>query len=112
MRNKIYRYTVVKDGVVCINKRSHELPSLRSTCHQIKCEASSIFYGENHLTLLVKDLHFRPGPEHWVTKIQRSKVVTLTHGSKDWTNLLLWLKRFHVRQGKRNDERKSSPAVH
>jgi hypothetical protein len=66
MRNRIYRYVLVKAVPIQPTIVFHKEPGMLQTCRQIRREASKILYTENTFILRIHNLRLEPGPEHWV----------------------------------------------
>lgn len=97
LRNRIYRFSIVKEGNTEVDKArwtTHQ-PALLKTCPQIRSEALPIFYVENKITCnvhnwnpIVKERMFALYAAH---NLNSSKLCHWFSGVPDWGNLLAWL---------------------
>ena len=95
LRNRIYRLALLEPDAIKINDSSTpQEPSLLSACRQIRQEAISIYYGENHFELQVADLDPTTA-QKWLsgsTLRLKSKHRYKIDNSNNWKNLLRWIK--------------------
>ena len=100
LRNQVYRLALCETGKIAISQNNFQQPALLRTCRQIREEASSIYSGENQITVLVHNLnasvalswcqHSGRYASEWCKKI----AVNLGHFSstRNWGNLMRWVK--------------------
>jgi len=107
LKNRIYFYALVKPEtnieITALSWPFHQ-PALLKTCKQIRGEALSIFYNENHITANINDWN----PEvknvcHDLWNKYDLKSAQFSHyftGKPHWQNLLAWLKAFFLGDAK------------
>ncbi|KAK5117151.1 hypothetical protein LTR85_008919 [Meristemomyces frigidus] len=99
LRNELFRNVLLEDRVV-VNATHHETPGLLRTWHQLRDEASSIFYQENKFLVEFVDLKPSAPPHHWTMVKWSSRDMAFTClGHMNWANLKTWLKRYHESRG-------------
>ena len=55
LRNEIYRYAIIEDGQIEVTLEGPGEPELLRTCGEIRQEAITIYYTENHFVLQIED---------------------------------------------------------
>ena len=112
LRNRIYRYAVVgstKGAPIDVTISSIPEPALLRTRKQIRAEAISIFYIENHFKCITSGFDSRVHLlfERKLIAIHKNHHVNLSglpeialelRGPYNWPNLKLWARRLHSRE--------------
>jgi hypothetical protein len=102
LKNRIYFYSLVKPDnmeITALNWPTHQ-PALLKTCKQIRHEALSIFYNENHICANIED--WSPVVKntcHDLWTRHELDPTLFSHyftGGPHWGNLLAWLKAFFL----------------
>lgn len=105
LRNTIYRFALVDYQRITLHSTTTMEPPLLSTCHQIRNEASSIYWAEN--TFVIPIYHCNSDPLIKFSRKIRAlynayrvmpKVALNALPSPNWSNFLVWLKRIHARK--------------
>ncbi|KAK5137726.1 hypothetical protein LTR08_007297 [Meristemomyces frigidus] len=70
LRNRIYHYTLLSDAPIDTNcKDASKEPALLATCHQVRKEATGIYYSENTFTAVANSSITEAGHDrlrHWL----------------------------------------------
>ncbi|KAK5127539.1 hypothetical protein LTR85_006879 [Meristemomyces frigidus] len=105
LRNRIYRFALVENASVRIERTGYARPPLLRTSRQIRAESLSIYYSENKFTVSMRaydstlSLNFTSSLPYlkgegrsWHLQMRTGR-----HYQDDpnWTNLLTWLHRYH-----------------
>ncbi|KAK0255325.1 hypothetical protein B0A54_03193 [Friedmanniomyces endolithicus] len=97
LRNEIYRYALLEDDTIKINKHTKPAqPGMLQTNRQLRKEAGDIYYHEN--TFLFGISHFEASI--YITWCQSSprrrwcKTTAHVSRSQNWANLLVWLEAY------------------
>jgi len=107
LRTQIYRDVLLQSDPIslAISEPAHESnaqPGLLLTCHQIRNEAISIYYGENAIRLGIRSLRgnalvplVRIMTKYSKNKDSSPEVRLVHYGRPSWVNLKDWLKQSH-----------------
>lgn len=91
----IYRYVLVSQTMVVVDRQRHTEPQILSASRQIRKEAQGIFLKENEFVVHIHNLRMDvPGP-HWSQQLMAEDRKLRFFGKKRWQNLLEWLERYH-----------------
>lgn len=94
LRDVIYFYAVAKAYDITLDRHNCLQPPLLRTCHQIREEASAVFYKENYFRVELLNCKFEPQPDHWYWTAPFDKDVT-DRGLCVWSNLKEWMRLDH-----------------
>lgn len=99
MRNRIYRYALIDEGRIILTDKDCAQPALLRTCHQIRTEASVLFYSQNKFQLQTNQpLHTRglPHVQHWIwTMPGLDEFDVFVEGNIEWDLFKCWLQLIH-----------------
>lgn len=105
LRNRIYRYVLLRNGPFTVTATGIQEPPLLSVCKQIRQEGILIFYGENEIHVPFMDYDSslfvkwteksRALAEKYNVPRRFARVRGVGNKSPHWENLSTWLKRYH-----------------
>ncbi|KAK3724441.1 hypothetical protein LTR37_001065 [Vermiconidia calcicola] len=95
LRNRIYRFALLVNGQVEVNKSNYMQPGLLRASKQLRMESCKIFHEENAVHLIIYNMKFEPQPQHWIwTRTPEHQPHMLEEFSTaSWDNLKDWLRR-------------------
>lgn len=101
IRNRIYRFALINDKSVRLDREACAEPALLSASRQIRKEARPIFQKENLFTIHVHDF-VAPTKPHWIwySEVPQERIYITMCGDPIWNNLCTWLQDYHKGQAK------------
>ncbi|UJO21944.1 uncharacterized protein CLAFUR5_09259 [Fulvia fulva] len=99
LRNKIYEYALIEDNEISITP-TYQLPPLLRTCHQIRGEATLMYWGCNTFGVFMRDydvsLLLALLRKPWRPYFFGNRAIRLHYTLLPrWSNARMWLKAIH-----------------
>lgn len=103
LRNRIYELVLVSEVPINVTRQLFKEPPLLTACHQVRNETLQIYYDRNIFSLDARcfdstvTMKWCKKANHLVktTKVSRLVCRISCGRSVNWSNLMIWLRRFH-----------------